>query len=91
MFLTSTKIAMPTRSLSVAIIFSAMLAGAVNFQTARAQTSGKASKVNRSQEPIKSYRFAVRGRAVDQNGRPVAQAVIVVDAGLSKTWEDFTY
>jgi|GEM_PF-1697958 len=39
----------------------------------------------------KEYRYRVRGRVVDQNGQPVAHAIVVVDAGLPKTWEDFTY
>lgn len=37
------------------------------------------------------YRYKVRGRAVDENRQPVAHALVVVDAGLPTSWEDFTY
>jgi hypothetical protein len=37
------------------------------------------------------YRYKVKGRVVDENRQPVAHAVVVVDAGLPTSWEDFTY
>src|SRR6266404_206777 len=51
-----------------------------------------AQSLTRPQAAIQRvYTYRVRGRVVDQYGRPVAHARIVVDAGPSKTWEDASY
>src|ERR1041385_5750213 len=42
-------------------------------------------------EAQRPYHYRVTGQAVDAKGQPVARAYVVVDAGLPKTWEDFTY
>jgi len=38
-----------------------------------------------------AYDYKVRGRVVDEDHQPVAHAYVVLDAGLTKTWEDVTY
>jgi len=90
----------PGRSLSIAITFFVPLAFLICAIAWSSIVTGDlgldrnvhAQSLTSSQAATRrAFRYRVRGRVVDQSGRPVAHARIVVDAGPPTSWEDVSY
>src|SRR5258708_5944283 len=78
-------------SFCIRVIASALVICGIAWCTLVTSDLGLDRTVSAQSLAQRNYRYRVRGRVVDQYGRPVSHAIVVVDAGLPTTWEDFTY